>query len=471
MSSWHLTPSPYLFPDWPMAGLAALMTERPEGAVQVFAAIQVGALVGLVAWIDRVMHPDAAVRETWMRTSVAVAFALLLAYLNTDVSARGAQPGAPYVHLLQSAHHVGAVLVLLFLIRVSTRQVTQPPEGREMMIWAGAAGLVTLATAGSDPFLLPWAVAPLTVLLGLVGLVRKDLRRPAWILAGAIAVGAVAGHGLHMVLDTAPPDSPYRAPLKTELLSERWPQLKGLLGRIAWRHPVTTLLVVATQCMGLLGAYRLFTRRHGPLDPVEFGLAAVLLSGAAAAVVTLLMSLPVTSRYLLPTFALPVLLGPSLWWPWLRRTWAEQKILGWVLLLTLGGSWHVAWKHGLEVRRPAELRCIDKAIQEDGLKRGISGYWESKWLMARSDHRVVVAQFLWELKPYRHVTSDAFFDGPYTFVIRDVTPGTSDQIDPAKVAQAAGSLKRVHRCGRYQVHVFNQPIVLEGPVEGRGAGH
>ena len=459
---WHLTPSPYLFPDALLALAARAVAIGLVQQVVVYAAAQLGVIAALVAWIDRAAHPHSTTLASGARTSTGLGVLLAFATFQADVTSRGAPTGAPYVHLLQSAHHVGALVVALSLTGVALWLLNPARTRGARVVGTLVAFGVSVAGVASDPFALPWAIVPVAAVLWVFRGSQEGGRGLARTLAVFLMFGAGLGHGLHRVFETLPYDSPYRAPLTTEVFSRRASELQEVLGTIVGRGPLLTLATCIVVVLAAVTAIRWIWRRPTAHEPQGMLAATVCLSAFASAAAVLVLPLPVTSRYLLPLCALPVLLGPTLVATWTKSAWTRET--RWVHGILLLGSAAVTVSfanHGQAEGGEAHaevVACIDDALEPVELRRGVSGYWESKWLMAHSRHPLVVAQHKRDLAPYRHVTSDAFFRGAYRFALRDVRKGATDQMDPRALRKAAGSPARVHACGPFEVWVYARPF-------------
>jgi hypothetical protein len=174
---------------------------------------------------------------------------------------------------------------------------------------------------------------------------------------------------------------------------------------------------------------------------------------------TLMTDLPVMSRYLIPAFSWPVVVvllfaGHALG----ERFFAVATVASLLGVVLLGaGSYELAQKNGLSRSYyPADIACVDNALERAGLSHGIAQYWDAKYLQQFSRLNLTIAQHLQDLEELKWITSSTYFRDSYDFAIISEDAEAMDKISSAALLRINGAPREVVSCGNRSVYLYGK---------------
>ncbi len=220
-------------------------------------------------------------------------------------------------------------------------------------------------------------------------------------------------------------------------------------------------------CIGYLALvmFLLYRRINGSTDagyPQQLvWLAAFsILSLCSTFVVSGLMTdLPVMRRYLIPAFSWPVVIVVLFLGHYLgQRFFAVATVISVLAVAALSSNaYALARDSGLSARfYPAEISCIDDALEKDGLSNGIAQYWDAKYLQQFSRLNLSVAQYLENLEEMKWITSRKYFRDSYDFAIVSEDAEPAYKISSEALSRINGAPKRVVSCGNRTVYIYGK---------------
>jgi hypothetical protein len=408
LAQWNLTPAPSFFPDWPLFFLARKLAGSLFYAVPGFFVLQGVLLFALSAHLAcSVVARRAAI--------VAAAWCTVLVYwwaFGTLV---------PYSYFYLSAFHCGMFLLLLgslSLIHAASVAAWRPAHAALLV-------LAALATLSDRLYVLQCAVPAVATLFLL-----QRRGQPWWRLCLAMAAGVLIGMALYQqpALVARPLLLPWEMSLDAvpgnlrqlqELLALTWRSTQlGTIGLLAY-YLVLSLLLPGT----LLGiGWRLPQGAAARLALFNW------LCAAASLAALLLSTQPVTVRYLIPFYVLPLLCGPVLLYAVLAPRWRTG--LSAVLLtastgLTLAMLWP-ALQLMPQLQReyyPDDVACMDRALAPLAARHGVAIYWDAKRVELLSRQEVTIAAYHPSLDAWHWINSEADFRPAYDFVLARRTDG------------------------------------------------
>lgn len=160
-------------------------------------------------------------------------------------------------------------------------------------------------------------------------------------------------------------------------------------------------------------------------------------------------SLPQADRYYAISFFLMIIISS-----WIVMLFVKFKYITFIsplimisIFISLG---YVSFIDG-------DRQCVIQHIKAAKLQNGISGYWDSKKLMAY-DGDLSIAQVDQNMNAYRWITSERLYNNPAYFAIVDNNNGQSIRYDI--LTYLNGKPFNAVECGRYQVLFYKTPIKI-----------
>jgi hypothetical protein len=435
LNQWYLTPAPYFFPDWLLYFAARALAGDTYHALALLMAAQALALWGLMVLLVR--------RHAPMLQALAAATAAIAV-----VCFAASRAAYPYAYVMLGSYHFGTFLMVL--------------AGLLLLLRSAAIGLALLValTMLSDRL---YALQFLLPAIGMLILLRKDF--PQWRrLCLAMLAGCVIGVLLYKLKLLVPNGvsmpwklAPAFAAVRLQEMLAVFDALRGQCAPLAWYVALYYLLLLSLAPGTLLGQgrWRLATAEAAWLG--MFNLSA----SAGLVLVMALSSAPATTRYLIPMFVLPLVLGPVLWFAlWRVRQpvlleLAQSLLLGLAAVAGAGLAHTISAGGALKQEYyPQPVACIDRVLAQYDLQHGFAGYWDAGWLAMNSHRRPSVAPVKPDLLRLNWITTMANFRDHYDFAL--ATPQTSDGDRPpqATVIALNGAPQAVVGCGPLNVLVY-----------------
>ncbi|WP_457750269.1 hypothetical protein [Sulfurimonas sp.] len=168
--------------------------------------------------------------------------------------------------------------------------------------------------------------------------------------------------------------------------------------------------------------------------------------------------LPLTTRYFIPLYTIPVLIGLPVLIKWFKININNNilKIINLFLLiillifLTYTSIKHRDFKNEYY---PKSIECIDSFSKMTGAKSGVSGYWESKSFNLLSKENITIAQVHKNLTPYLHVTTLDYYKDKYDFaLIKD------NNIDENLILSINGKPDKIFNCDDMKILYYKKGL-------------
>lgn len=105
----------------------------------------------------------------------------------------------------------------------------------------------------------------------------------------------------------------------------------------------------------------------------------------------------------------------------------------------------------------ADQQCLIQNIKSTNVRNGISGYWDSKRLMAYDD-TLSISQVDPNMNAYRWITSEMQYRNNAYFAIINDTDSQSIRYDA--LINLNGNPSHVGQCGNYKVLFYDKPIII-----------
>ncbi|MRW85300.1 hypothetical protein GJ698_14540 [Pseudoduganella sp. FT26W] len=435
LNQWYLTPAPYFFPDWLLYFGARGVAGDTYHALAVLMAVQALALWGLLLLLVRRQAPLLQAAAAATAATAMVCFA-------------ASRAGYPYAYVMLGSYHFGTFLMVLAgLLLVLRRSVP-------------GLALLVAATVLSDRLYALQFVLPA---LGMLLLLRKDF--PQWRrLCLAMLAGCVAGVLLYKLKLLVPNSAsmpwklaPAFAAVRVQELLDVFSALRGPCAPLAWYVALYYLLLLSLAPGTLLGRGRWRLARPEAAWLGMFNLSAT----AGLLLVMALSSAPATTRYLIPMFVLPLVLGPVLLFASWRARQPALLELSQSLLLGLAAVAGAGMAHTISTGGalkqeyyPAPVACIDRVLAQYDLQHGFGGYWDAGWLAMNSHRQPSVAPVKPDLQRLNWITSMANFRDRYDFALAAPQASDGDRPSQSTVVALNGAPLAVVGCGPLNVLVY-----------------
>jgi hypothetical protein len=444
ITDWFLTPAPYFFPDYPLYGLAYLVSADIYDQIMVFGLLQAAlTLAAIHALVRTALGRD--------RFAVSALTGVVLMWL----SIRTAEP---FVELLTSAYHFGAFLASLAFVALWLHR--DRDDGPDAPRWVPAClCALSFVMCLSDGIFLVQTVAPFLASVMLLGPVRAAAGRTRRRLAGAVLASAVLGTLSYKLVVAHKTRYPTR--LGLEQVGAHVRELGEHLGRVFADAPWFAVFFCAWIVFGLACVVWQARKRPFLALPRPLLLLVVFSTASSAATVVavlLVKTFPVSPRYLIPVVAWPIVAGLPVLSQLIGRRFdlaalAAAPLLALVLANTALRLYQ-GRPDGPAGYYPEHIACIDKALASTAARRGVAQYWDAKQIQAFSRHPMTLAQYLGNLEQHKWITSERFYAAAYDFAIIDERADAMFKLSREKLVALNGEPQQVVSCASHTLLLY-----------------
>ncbi len=397
---WAVPYASYLIPDWPMYGLALLLTPSAPLAVAVFAFLQAVFLYFALRRLAQVFDTtDASV----------------IALVGLSIFALYAASGShPLVYLAAAYNHFGTAILVVWAMAFTLDWLRTP--SRRLVWWSG---LASAAAVLSDRIFIVWFLVPAAVALGVL-YVRKQLAKRQlveWLAVHVVLSVAVLPISGLIFTTRSEYDISFGFDDPMQGLRQLWENVTRVLENSPTVIPLVALAVavVAWQFRKgqSLGGQRLNTETGTFL--AAFLVVAVVASAIAQ---VLMIGVPPGPRHSLALLVLPIALLPAVT---LGSPTGKPKLAIIALgLLPIIGVVPVFALFARDIdfeRSPVASDCITRALDATGSDHGIANYWDARQVEVFSNGALQLTPYNFLLYPdYTNASLDGFADS-YDFAV------------------------------------------------------
>lgn len=445
LTDWFLTPAPYFFPDYPLYGLAYLVSGGIYDQIMAFGLLQAAlTLVAIHALMRIVLGRD--------RFAVSALAGVVLMWL----SVRTAEP---FVELLTSAYHFGAFLASLAFVALWLRWDRDDGLGAPRWVPACLCAL-SFVMCLSDVIFLVQTVGPFLASALLLGPMRAAAGRTRRRLAGAVLASAVLGTLSYKLVVVHKTRYPTR--LGLEQVGAHVRELGGHLGRVFTDAPWFAVFFCAWIVFGLACVICQARKRPFLALPRPLLLLVVFsMASSAATIVAVLLAknFPVSPRYLIPVVTWPIVVGLPVLSQLIGRRFDLAALAAAPLLaLALANTslrLYQGRPDGPAGYYPEHIACIDRALAATAARRGVAQYWDAKQIQAFSRHPITLAQYLGNLEQHKWITSERFYAGAYDFAIIDERADAMFKLSRETLVALNGEPQQVISCASHTLLLYN----------------
>ncbi len=397
---WAVPYASYLIPDWPMYGLALLLTPTAPLAVAVFAFLQAMflffALRRLVRVFDTV-HAD------------------VIALVSLSIFALYAASGShPLVYLAAAYNHFGTSILVIWAMAFTLDWLKTPTR---RLVWWSA--LASAAAVLSDRIFIVWFLVPAAVALGVL-YARKGLASRQFVewlsIHAVLSVAVLPVSGL--IFTTR---SEYDISFGFDDPMQGLRQLRENVTRVLENSP--SVIPVVALAVGVVAWHfrpqRSVTGAHLHAETGVFLGAFFVVAVVASGIAQILMvGVPPGPRHSLALIVLPIALLPAVA---LRGQTKKPRLAVTALaVLPIVSVVPVFASFARDIdfaRSPVASQCIAQALEGTGSDRGIANYWDARQVEVFSNGALQLTPYNFLLYPdYTNASLDGFADN-YDFAV------------------------------------------------------
>lgn len=464
LSNWQFSGAPSFFPDF---GLYLVLSSMlPSIAWRVLAYSLASVLLMTAGWVA-LWRLSPAGRAGTRPSIMYAAIALGMCGAMWRVLDKSS------VFTLAAVSHSG-ILVLLPWILWSTFRlagISGPVTGARRMAHCIFLWVLLAAGFASDKLMLPQVIAPvMAVVLLLLAQRQVSLGRTAGLMA-LVVTGTIVGIALfRLVASRALPPFfiEHEGPLWRDVLHCFSAWISMTWTTIPFHASMVLLFTIASMVI----VVRAIRSWQDPDRIVPQALAVFFLAGAASSLgamaVTGMTNAASVTRYMMPTFFIPVVWG----WPILVQAFAPAQ--AWVtgrrgelvaaavallaILLSAPALRDAKVLAHYGDYYPRDIRHVDKSLARRGLRHGIAGYWSAKQFRGLSRYGIDVVPVLRTMEPYCFVDNWSLYTNQPQFVLIDRSFNHRDhRLDEHAIIARYGLPASAFQHGNLLVMVYDGP--------------
>lgn len=441
LKNWFLTPAPYFFPDYLTFLFAYLAGPNPYSQIIAFALIQVTLTFAAVWFIAKELE-----NAPPFFTAITILVVLIWLALNA---------GDPFVLIFNSAYHYGAFLAAILLAALWIKY-NKKNENTKIFFYPLIAFIAFISTLSDNVFLVQ-AIAPLIATQVLVSMGERDFSFKSKLPLILVAIFSLLGSISYKWIVAN--QTRYPANIGLDKLSSNLYDIYDLIYTLTINNPIYGFFFLFYIGVVLLSFIHLMRgeKEHSKVSWLAifsfFSLCTTLVA------VLLVTNLPITSRYLIPAVAWPVIIV----FIFLSSRWRERFVSAATVisLLALASmswtSYQLAKNNGIKTKYYSEeISCIDNALEKENLHNGIAQYWDAKYLQNFSRLNLNIAQHIDNLGEMYWITSKKYFKQSYDFAIISENAAPPYKISSDLLTRINGAPKLVKSCGSKSVFVYGK---------------
>ncbi len=438
-ANWILTPAPYYFPDMPLYFISRLLTGNFYYAIALVFTLHSLLLVYIIYKIFALFFdkPNSL-------TLSAIIFAFLHLY-----------PTATSNFMFVGTIHYGEFLVGMYVLYLTLLVLNS--QKIEFYSLFALLVLISLATASDASFKLHF-VAP--ILAGT--LILWAIKRVTWLqLLSILIVSFVALQIAELVHPSFPMDEKLVTGNNIQALNQLW----SVASKDHTLGVLVGVFTLLSSFMLLLFKKRLtfFYGQYSTSSQLMFLSLFILLMGAGIVVVLALAPIPITTRYMIPFFEIPVLLVPI--YLGFLGFFANQKITKFLLALVAIFMFILVLIQARERLHHAKFnfeyyppitQCVDNFVGQTGARSGIATYWNAKPIYLTSKYPLTIAQMQYDLSADRIISPSTWVQKKYDFAM--IVGG---DMDKEKIIRLNGKPDKVYSCEKSEILYYKNKMRTE----------
>jgi hypothetical protein len=467
--NWHITPSPYFFPDYLVAFVGTVLTKHIfwqgviSGAVQFL----------LFSWIVQRLFKEMGC--CYANKKIIVLHTLIaLSILSAKKQVYG------FLWLL--GFHFGAFLCQLWAVYLglklwwNLRQECYSNSRdcfvKNKLLILQLCGLTFLMALSDKLFLLQWTM-PYILLMCLWN--RHVVRMPMFYVVYIILLLSSAALGLNIpfykFFNPSTDAMAHQKPIffvTTKESVSTWTNnlaiFQKLFVDIFWTSPWIIAMYTIFLVYVLFGIFKAFNkadpkfREHKKIFIERFFILSFFLNILLISANTKLI---LRAQYLIPIFYWPfiwlVFLIPNGYFEPGKRKYINFHSGMAALYLAIALKFLLFYPQ-LDARAsiyPPSVACIDDLAKKFALKNGVAEYWSAKSIQSLSRANLVFAQICENGVPYLWITSKSYYKKEYDFLVFNSENNYEKAWVNSLSMVARARIYQTHYCGPYVVHIFH----------------
>ena len=455
LSHWFLTPAPYFFPDWPLYALAYLFTNTMFSSTFIYMLLQVGLFFYFSYFLNKRLNSYP------LETTIA-SMCVLIVFAHTPFKGIGA-----YTFLMYSATHFGGFSISVLCTGLMLKYFDKVFQWKSVYIYLMIMGLI-FATTLSDKLLIAQYTFPISMTLIWAGIRKLYPLKLCIVLSVFLGLASFLGDAFsHWVI--ANPKF-YEIHWFTHI-SRNIKDIKHIFWINHTLHPIASfylILYYSTSVISLIFHNKIFKQALFKKQ-ILFMSYFSLLSSFVLLCVVCFSSMPVTSRYFIPLFFLPVMLGPSLFLSLFPKEKHHYIMRSFLLLsvISTGYAWKLTLSRGLNMHwtyYPSDISCIDHYTKKYHLTKGIAAYWDAKYIQALSRNHLILGQYKYNLKEFHWITTKDFYKRKYDFAVVNRIDDSRSLLDKDLIIKLNGKPLKTMVCGDRMLLIYHRGSLVTQPA-------
>jgi hypothetical protein len=484
IDDWYLTPSPYLFPDWPIYFFSHILAANVHFRIILFATLQVVITYFALLFLVRQLFAKKPGHLIALGiTALLVMFAI--------------GPESPFSYIFVSAHHYSIFWGSVFALALTIKLFRMNISLQFFLILIGLSIFVALFVLSDQLFLLSFTVP--FVLSSLTIPVYPNPKHSAkeYYLIGTIAAGSVAGKIFYQFFAEHGSRTDYSLRYDVFIsLSDSIETIKSItldLFDVTRSEPFFGIILSLFFASTLILLARLGSAKKLVLfDPTPFGRQGaarlslfdyVTLFAVTSAFCQLLAFVltdphPYSERYMSSIYSWTVVIAILFAWnyPILESKKLFLLTITPLCLLSLNllESTFGSRKNDAYLARFEDAKCITDMLIKSNQRNGIAGYWDAKLLQSLSGNKLTIAQYSSTgklLEKFKWITSDNFFKKQYDFALLNTRAEDGGLSLNNYFQQNVANDRRTRSlsCGQYKALIYDKFKYIPDHLSYRGS--
>lgn len=429
--TFYFSGATFFFPDWILYAVSRFLGGTTYIAIPIYFTLQIMILWGLIFAIINIFYQSRSISYLYP-TFISV---FLVIY---DIKSKVVEPfDWPYAISMLSVTHFGEFLswtastfiILKFLwLRTSFEN---PPRLTALYNWT-LVFLIAMTTFSDRLFLVNWTLPAVISLLSLkkFGLIKF---RVLFFLLLEILFGTIIGYsfipqilGIHSGF--------YENGIHIGNITQNGNILLDIMSEFMHRYPGVSVCLISLYIACFIGIAKITGDwKRQPIEeivktsPQRF-LSLFLIFTALITIFAMWMSSDFTlSNYAEIRYMIPVFLAPIVFAPVLIREFAPQfpaSFLAPIFLTIILLSYFLFILPKVPLKGqfysdyyPENVRCIDKALSPIGVRKGISAYWQARYITMLSKRKLQIVAVNPDTSPYLWISNKKWYWGKFDFAI------------------------------------------------------
>ena len=444
-SLWHLPAAPYLFPDVFLFFCAIVLSTSYYVAAWLFFTFQIILILYAVYLINQLFFSKL---DSLKLSTIVVALLFIIPTLASQL-------------IYFSVFHVGEFIVSLFSIYFVMKIIVTKENDYLSYVFLILLSALTLM---SDTLYLLHFILPTLIAISLLFILKKIKFKKALLILLAICLSVFISYLLYKLF-IINPNKP-KISLQASDFAAKFSSLYAILLVSFKKHTISTILIVFVYIASLV--FIIVNNKVSKISIYKFIIFYLLAMFLGNILAAILLENNIAYRYMIPLFLLPIITLPLILNILTNNKVARAKNSLSVILFVLIGlfsykSYDIFTHSKIQSEfYPEEVKCFDDFIDETHSKFGVSGYWMVKKLFILSKHDdVTIGQILFDLNPYKWVSTDNWYQDNYNFFIIHHSASVVHRLDVKIISEKVGEPDKIYNCPKIDILYYKNGFKLD----------